>query len=207
MSKDPHLFLYEMQTKGQTTDWLPFRQSAYIRNVLHGGESESRSPHQGGVCLELCTHVLKKWMPPATPSSDPIGKLDQRENAEAVEELTASIKGSCEAALEHLRASGLQKNNGNGEMFITTSGDTSGWKRAVERTLTAKFSLIAFGGLAKTGHAIIAHAPSGSIFDPNVGYVRGNSSSNYTWIFLALIREYNLEYTHLGSSIRLFDLG
>lgn len=191
---DRHQFLFQLQQKGLTGEWLPFQQSKYIQNILHGG-IPTRSRLSEGVCHALCLYVLKKWMANGI-KVDPIGELDRSTVAESIVE--QSDTGQDIAIFKQMMS--IAGRRPKEERYFLN------YKEAVEYTTDKGFCLMVQGGImpGRDGHTIICNGKQGAIFDPNVGYIKSNSTSNYTWAFLSVYRTFYTDYVSHNKAVQIF---
>lgn len=190
---DRHLFMFGLQSKGLTDDWLPFQQSKYIASVLHGGGS-GRSRLAGGVCHALCLYVIQQWMATGV-TPDPLAKLDKQQVAEGIVD-----QDDAGSSLQDFKDAMTRA----GHACIHESYHLN-HKAAIEHTITSGFCLVALGGVTCTGHAIVCHGAQGAIFDPNVGYIKARSANGYTWSFLSIFKTYYPEYLGGGKAVRVYE--
>jgi hypothetical protein len=190
---DRHTFMFGLQQKGLTDDWMPFQQSKYIASVLHGGES-GRSRLSGGVCHALSLYVLKQWMASGI-NADPLWQLDSPDVAQSIVDQD-DAGGDVALFLKVMADAGHA---------CTKESYFLSYKQAIEHTTTAEFCMMALGGITKTGHAMICHGTRGAIFDPNVGYIKARSSSGYTWVFLSLFKSFYPDYLGGNKAVRVYE--
>jgi hypothetical protein len=70
--------------------------------------------------------------------------------------------------------------------------------QAIESTRKLGPTFMAWGGLVKTGHAILCDASKRVIFDPNVGYYQAMDDANYLNVFQKLVALYP-EYSKVAA--------
>jgi len=183
---DPHLFLYSLQQDQISFDWLPFSQTKYIEEYLHGG-LRSQSKYAAGICAVLCVFALRAWMTKKEVSSEFLGVIDRFSNVEEIEAMANLFEEgkSRELAVNLLTRAGYPS---KGEQFFRTP------QEAIVHTVGLPYCFMAWGGIAKEGHAIIASGTSFAIFDPNVGYMKMKGKQTYTMAFNKLIAEWYPEF-------------
>lgn len=62
--------------------------------------------------------------------------------------------------------------------------------QAIESTKSLGPTFMAWGGLVKTGHAILCDASKRVIFDPNFGYYQATDNGDYLKVFGKLVALY-----------------
>jgi len=92
MTTDHVIFLNELQQKGLTSDWLPFKQSKWSKEILHG-DLPTDSRFAEGICNEICAWMMVKWVKEG-PSSDYIAQLYKASQAEMIVELADARKSA-----------------------------------------------------------------------------------------------------------------
>lgn len=195
MPMDPHTFLYGLQTAGLSDDWIPWRQSKYINERLHGdlmffgGE---KSKHAEGVCNVLGAFALAWWIGKSQFESDVLNYLEQSmvlEEVDAIARLNDS--GTFEWFDNFMKAKGAPK---AGEF---PNKLYSAVARNAQQYVAFGIGLVAVGKDENSvGHRIVGSGTQLVCFDPNVGYFRAKSADAFS---LALAKLFKTYYSDLNA--------
>ncbi|MBL0726394.1 hypothetical protein [Piscinibacter sp. HJYY11] len=164
-------FLHALQQGGLTSDWLPFKQSEWIAEKLHGG-IPTKSPHASGVCNEMSAWMMTKWMKEG-PSSRYIAQLDRDDAAQAI----LGMVEARDSAPAHVKCdydyfAYLMSRAGVGTSHNAMVYDTAA--KAIDAAKNLGNCAICMHDIngPGDGHTIICSGTHRSVFDPNVGFVR-----------------------------------
>lgn len=146
------------------------------------------------MCSALCRYVLLEWFRNGI-NGDAVGSLSRSSIAELV--LNLVYEGESVDAFK-VTMTRANKRCISERYFMN-------FKQALEHTTGTGFSLIALGGITGDGHAIICNGSKFAIFDPNVGYIKADSTSNYMWCFQSIIKEFYPNYLGGGRAVQVYE--
>jgi hypothetical protein len=185
-------FLKSVQERCQ--DFAEFDQAIYIKEALHDG-TKGRSIFNEGVCASLCVYTISDWITNGTQKrtidqyvSDCNILNSSRPTLEPIVELAYAFDTHKDDARQMVmdKIKAMTK----GKEPISTAFDFKP-SEAIDATIKFGPCFMAWGGIVKTGHAIICDGLKHAFFDPNYGYYQTVDSDNdYFWIFKRLIAEY-----------------
>lgn len=182
-------------------DHSEFDQVAYIKAALHGGLG-TKSIFAEGVCAALCVYVISDWLNQGTRKK-PVDQLVQdcnelntvRPTLQPINDLSHIFdhgdEGARELAIKRIAELSNGKKPKSTKMEIKPG-------QAIESTKGLGPTFMAWGGLVKTGHAILCDASKRVIFDPNVGYYQATDNGDYLKVFGKLVALYP-EYSKVAA--------
>lgn len=187
-------FLYSLQLNNLCSDWLPFKQSNYIQETLHG-DLPVRTRHAAGVCNELSLVGLQHWNANGT-SSDILALFEKSSVAERISDLAdrhvtlAPTNTDKDFFLNAMASHGLpaqQEHNCN-----SAAG-------AADILIGKGQCAVMFHGRGQdaTGHTILADGNNFAIFDPNVGYMKMQNEADFKTVFKQLVDKFYPEFRNL----------
>ena len=166
---DNTIFLNILQMMRITNDWLPFDQSRWIREVLHGS-SPSESRFAGGLCNELCAYMMSRWVA-GSPGSQYLSELDRFTVAEQIVDMADAQELSRSPSDADYLAYLVRRRTGRAARLRDAYRGTT---RAADEAMKVigNCALCMYPKKKGDGHSILVNAQELTLFDPNVGFIR-----------------------------------
>ncbi|OUS27316.1 hypothetical protein A9Q99_14990 [Gammaproteobacteria bacterium 45_16_T64] len=167
---DHFVFLHSLQSAGLTGDWLPFNQSEWIREVLHGG-LPTRSRFATGICNEMSVWMMTKWVKEG-PSSQYISQLNSSTVAQTIVDYADgrdSAPGSVQSDYDYFAYLMSRQHIGTSHQSMVYDATS---KAFADVKNLGNCGICMHPSGAGDGHTIICNAKYNCVFDPNLGFIR-----------------------------------